>query len=120
MDALLRIDTASTFTQFRAAAKLLATPSQNLVYAGVDGTIGYQLPGAIPERGRGDGDTVSPGWDTDFDWKGLIPFDELPWRRTRRTGSWWRPTTRSSAGATASTSARRTRTGGAARRSSTH
>ena len=78
MDALLRIDTASTFTQFRAAAKLLATPSQNLVYAEVDGTIGYQLPGAIPERGRGDGDTVSPGWDTDFDWKGLIPFDELP------------------------------------------
>ena len=53
MDALLRIDTATTFTQFRAAAKLLATPSQNLVYADTDGTIGYQLPGAIPERGRG-------------------------------------------------------------------
>ncbi|HEY5783157.1 MAG TPA: penicillin acylase family protein [Microlunatus sp.] len=86
MDALLRIDTASSFTQFRAAAKLLAAPSQNLVYADTDGTIGYQLPGAIPERSRGDGDTVSPGWDTDFDWKGLIPFAELPWAENPEDG----------------------------------
>jgi penicillin amidase len=86
MDALLRIDTATTFTQFRAAAKLLATPSQNLVYADTEGTIGYQLPGAIPERGRGDGDTVSPGWDTDFDWKGLVPFAELPWAENPEDG----------------------------------
>ena len=86
MDALLRIDTATTFTQFRAAAKLLATPSQNLVYADNEGTIGYQLPGAIPERGRGDGDTVSPGWDTDFDWKGLVPFEELPWAENPEDG----------------------------------
>ncbi|HEU4546312.1 MAG TPA: penicillin acylase family protein [Microlunatus sp.] len=86
MDALLRIDTATTFTQFRAAAKLLAVPSQNLVYADTEGTIGYQLPGAIPERGRGDGDTVSPGWDTEFDWRGLIPFDELPWAENPEDG----------------------------------
>lgn len=79
MDALLRIDTAQTFEDFRAAAKLLAAPSQNLIYADTKGNIGYQLPGAIPERGKGDGDTVSPGWDPDFDWKGLIPFAELPW-----------------------------------------
>ena len=86
MDALLRIDTASTFTEFRAAEKLLATPSQNLVYAGTDGTIGYQLPGAVPERGRGDGDTVSPGWDTAFDWKGLVPFEQLPWVENPEAG----------------------------------
>ena len=86
MDALLRIDTAGDFTAFRAAAKLLAAPSQNLVYADTDGTIGYQLPGAIPRRGRGDGDTVSPGWDTDFDWKGLIPFDDLPYAENPEDG----------------------------------
>ena len=86
MDALLRIDTASTFTEFRAAAKLLAAPSQNLVYADTDGTIGYQLPGAIPDRGRGDGDTVSPGWDPEFDWQGLVPFEELPWAENPREG----------------------------------
>lgn len=79
MDALLRINVASDFAEFRSAAKLLAAPSQNLVYADTEGNIGYQLPGAIPVRGRGDGDTVSPGWDTDFDWSGLIPFEELPW-----------------------------------------
>ena len=86
MDALLRINTAGSFTEFRAAAKLLAAPSQNLVYADTEGNIGYQLPGAIPERGRGDGDTVSPGWDPDFDWKGLIPFDELPWAENPSDG----------------------------------
>lgn len=86
MDALLRIDVASDFTEFRSAAKLLATPSQNLVYADTDGTIGYQLPGAIPVRGRGDGDTVSPGWDPDFDWLGLIPFEELPWSENPSDG----------------------------------
>lgn len=86
MDALIRMNTASSFTEFRAAAKLLAAPSQNLVYADTDGTIGYQLPGAIPDRGRGDGDTVSPGWDPAFDWKGLIPFDQLPWAENPSDG----------------------------------
>ncbi|HEU5485565.1 MAG TPA: penicillin acylase family protein [Microlunatus sp.] len=86
MDALMRINTARDFTQFRAAAKLLGAPSQNLVYADTEGNIGYQLPGAIPDRGRGDGDTVSPGWDPDFDWKGLIPFDELPWTENPSAG----------------------------------
>jgi penicillin amidase len=86
MDALLRIDTASDFTQFRAAARLLGAPSQNVVYADTEGNIGYQLPGAIPRRGRGDGDTVSPGWDPNFDWKGLIPFEELPWTENPSEG----------------------------------
>ncbi|MDN5771946.1 MAG: penicillin acylase family protein, partial [Microlunatus sp.] len=86
MDALLRIDTAGTFAEFRAAAKLLAAPSQNLVYADTSGTIGYQLPGAIPERGRGDGKTVAPGWDPAFDWKGLVPFDQLPFMENPEAG----------------------------------
>lgn len=86
MDALLRLNVASNFTQFRAAAKLLGAPSQNLVYADIHGNIGYQLPGAIPERGRGDGDTVAPGWDPAYDWKGLIPFGELPWAENPADG----------------------------------
>lgn len=86
MDSLLRINVASDFTQFRAAAKLLGAPSQNLVYADIHGNIGYQLPGAIPERGRGDGDTVAPGWDPAYDWQGLIPFAELPWSENPADG----------------------------------
>ncbi len=79
MDALFRLNTASDFASFRAAAGLLAAPSQNLVYADVDGNIGYQLPGALPLRGRGDGTRPAPGWDIDYDWQGLIPFEKLPY-----------------------------------------
>jgi penicillin amidase len=79
MDALLAIDQAQDFTQFRKAAAMLSAPSQNLIYADVDGNIGYQLPGAIPLRGRGDGTVPSPGWDATYDWQGTIPFAELPY-----------------------------------------
>jgi penicillin G amidase len=79
MDALLAIDAASDFTQFRKAASLISAPSQNLVYADTKGNIGYQLPGGVPRRGKGDGRSPSPGWDKAYDWRGLIPFVELPW-----------------------------------------
>ena len=79
MDALFQLDTAKTFAEFRAGAKLLAAPSQNLVYADTAGNIGYQLPGAIPVRGDGDGVRPSPGWDRRYDWQGTIPFEQLPY-----------------------------------------
>ena len=79
MDALLSINQAQNFSQFREAAALLAAPSQNLVYADVAGNIGYQLPGMAPRRGSGDGRTPVPGWDQAYDWRGMIPFAELPY-----------------------------------------
>ncbi len=78
MDAVFRLNIASDFAQFRAAASLLSAPSQNVVYADVNGNIGYQLPGALPLRGRGDGIRPAPGWDIDYDWQGTIPFEKLP------------------------------------------
>ena len=79
MDAVLAINQAQNFAEFREAAALLAAPSQNLVYADVAGNIGYQLAGMAPRRGKGDGRTPSPGWDEAYDWRGMIPFAELPW-----------------------------------------
>ena len=79
LDSILGMNQASNFTEFREAAALLSAPSQNLVYADTAGNIGYQLPGAVPQRGRGDGRTPSPGWDARYDWEGLIPFAELPY-----------------------------------------
>jgi penicillin amidase len=79
MDAVLDLNRAQDFPQFRAAMALLSAPSQNLLYADVAGNIGYQLPGDIPVRGRGDGRLPSPGWDESYDWTGRIPFAELPY-----------------------------------------
>ncbi len=77
-EALFAIDKASDWSSFRAAAALFEVPSQNTVYADVDGNIGYQSPGRVPVRGNGDGRWPVPGWDPSYDWRGFIPFDELP------------------------------------------
>jgi penicillin amidase len=75
---LYRLDTAEDFAQFRAAASLWASPGQNMVYADVDGNIGYQCTGWYPVRRRGDGSVPVPGWTDAFEWDGFVPFDELP------------------------------------------
>jgi penicillin G amidase len=79
MDALLAIDQAQSFQEFRGAAAMLSAPSQNLIYADTSGNIGYQLAGAVPLRRKGNGTKPSPGWDPSYDWRGLIPFAKLPY-----------------------------------------
>jgi penicillin amidase len=76
--AVLLIDQASNWEEFRQALNYWSVPSQNFVYADTEGNIGYQMPGRIPIRASGDGSIPSPGWSGDYDWIGYIPFDELP------------------------------------------
>lgn len=76
--AVFALAKAQNWQDFRAAAKLFTVPSQNLVYADVEGNIGYQAPGTIPIRGKGDGRWPVPGWDPAYEWTGSIPFDALP------------------------------------------
>jgi penicillin G amidase len=78
-EAILALDQATDFRSFRNALRLFAAPSQNVVYADVDGHIGYQLPGLIPIRKAGDGSVPVPGWDGAHDWTGYVPFDALPY-----------------------------------------
>ena len=76
--AIFALDRAQNWDEFRAAAKQFTVPSQNLIYADKAGNIGYQAPGTIPIRGKGNGRWPVPGWDPDYEWKGSIPFEELP------------------------------------------
>jgi penicillin amidase len=76
--AIFALSTAQDFEDFRYAASLFDVPAQNLVYADVDGNIGYQAPGRLPIRGAGDGWMPQPGWDSAYDWTGFIPFEDLP------------------------------------------
>ncbi len=76
--AIFQLSTAQNFSEFRHAASLFDVPAQNLIYADVEGNIGYQAPGRLPIRGAGDGWLPQPGWDSAYDWQGFIPFDELP------------------------------------------
>jgi len=78
-DAIWGFDTAQNWDQFRTAARNFSVPAQNLVYADVDGNIGYQTPGNIPIRAGGDGRLPVPGWTDQYEWTGYIPFDQLPY-----------------------------------------
>lgn len=76
---VLDVAGAADFASFRRAAVALACPGQNVVYADVDGTIGYQCTGTYPVRRAGDHTAPVPGWTDEHAWDGWVPFDELPW-----------------------------------------
>ena len=79
-DAVFGFNRATTWQQFRAAARGLEVPSQNLVYADRAGNIGYQAPGRIPIRKSGNtGDYPARGWLPADDWTGeYVPYAALP------------------------------------------
>lgn len=79
-DAVLAMNRATGWDEFRAAAASFAVPAQNLVYADREGHIGYQAPGRIPIRKSGnDGRLPAKGWLPENDWTGdHVPFAGLP------------------------------------------
>ncbi len=81
-DAIFKVNTAANFAEFHAAFAGYGAPSQNFVYADVDGHIGYVLPGRIPIRAdpTDHGARVRSGSDGKHDWIGSIPFKDLPWQ----------------------------------------
>ncbi|EJN03895.1 penicillin acylase family protein [Phyllobacterium sp. YR531] len=71
----------ASVTDFQNGMGDYVTPMQSMVIADVDGNIGMIAPGRIPVRDPANqimGRTPSPGWDATYDWKGYIPYEELP------------------------------------------
>ena len=81
VDAGMKLMEAASWDDFVAAARDYQGPQQNMVYADVDGNIGFYAPARVPMRGfdnRLRGYMPQPGWRAEFDWQGWVPFDELP------------------------------------------
>jgi len=76
--SILLLNSAGNWEEFREALRLWPAPAQNFVYADVEGNIGYQMAGLVPLRAKGQGLVPSPGWTGEYEWKGFVPFDELP------------------------------------------
>jgi penicillin amidase len=72
------VDTAQNWEEFRKAFSQLDAPGQNVVYADVDGNIGYQATGRVPIRASGDGSLPVSGADDAHEWTSYIPFEKLP------------------------------------------
>jgi penicillin G amidase len=80
-EAGITMSEASDWQQFRAALQHFDAPAQNIVYADVDGNIGFQVAGRIPIRKPENpvkGVSPVPGWEARYDWDGTIPYDKLP------------------------------------------
>jgi penicillin amidase len=79
--AVFGIMAAKDWAQFKEALRSFHTPQQSIVYADVEGNIGFYAPGRIPLR-KEDNDAMGllpvPGWDPKYDWDGFVPFEELP------------------------------------------
>jgi penicillin amidase len=76
--AILAVNRAQRWTEFLAALGNWHAPMQNIVYADIDGNIGFVAPGLIPLRKAGKGWLPSPGWTGEYDWNGFAPFSSLP------------------------------------------
>ena len=78
ISAVQKMNRATNWEEFRDGLRDWDAPPQNVVYADVDGNIGYVMAGAIPIRAKGQALLPTPGWTGEYEWTGYIPFEELP------------------------------------------
>jgi penicillin amidase len=76
--ALWEMNHATDWNSFQRAFASFGAPEQNVIYADVDGHIGYLSLARVPTRVSGDGWLPSPGWSGEFDWTGWVPADSMP------------------------------------------
>jgi len=75
---LFEVNEAQNWEEFQKAFSQWDAPGQNVVYADVDGNIGYHATGKVPIRAAGDGSLPVSGADNAHEWTSYIPFDKLP------------------------------------------
>lgn len=85
LTALLGLNTAQSWEEFRGALRTYVAPTQNFVYADTHGNIGYYLPGRVPIRAKSS-PVPAEGWSADYEWTGWVPFEELPQAYNPPTG----------------------------------
>jgi penicillin amidase len=78
LEAVVGLNRATDYEGFRTALSKWDIAPQNMVYADVEGNIAYQSTGEIPMRAAGDGGWPVPGWTGEYEWTGVVPFEEMP------------------------------------------
>jgi penicillin G amidase len=71
------MDQARTWEEFRDACSYSRIPAENMVWADVTGTIGYQAVAIAPVRPNWSGLFPVPG-DGRYEWNGYLPIKALP------------------------------------------
>lgn len=76
--AIQMIIRSQNWDDFQEAVSYFEAGKQNVLYADVDGNIGYIMSGKVPVRAGGDGSIPVPGWNDNFRWTGFIPYEDVP------------------------------------------
>ena len=79
ISALSKLSLVKNWNEFSTIVREFSVPGQNIIYADTLGNIGWRAAALIPIRKDGGSLIPRPGWDSDYDWKGFIPFDEMPY-----------------------------------------
>lgn len=74
----LAVAQAKNWNEFLGAMERYKVPSENIVYADVDGNIGWQAAGMAPVRKGWSGILPVPGDTGDYEWGGFRRAAELP------------------------------------------
>jgi len=77
VEAALRLQRCGDWECFRAALRELRAPASTYLYADAN-AIGTQVAGDLPIRAIDTGLLPVSGSSRFYDWRGMIPFDELP------------------------------------------
>ncbi|RMF85233.1 MAG: penicillin acylase family protein [Nitrospinota bacterium] len=86
LNALLPMMRASSADAFEEALRPWVDPVNNIVYADVQGNIGYRTRGQVPIRPSLNAWLPVPGWSGEYEWQGVIPFAEMPAIRNPDSG----------------------------------
>ncbi len=85
-NSLYELLVATSADEAEEALREWTEPVNNFVYADVQGEFGYRFRGRIPQRSMDNAWCPVPGWTGEHEWKGHIPFDELPQARNPEAG----------------------------------
>ncbi len=78
VNSVVWLNEATDYEDFKKAVSLWDIAAQNVIYADIEGNIAFQSTGEIPIRARGDGRWPVPGWNSEYEWTGTVPTDEMP------------------------------------------
>ena len=77
MRGVYLLNRANNWEDFKNAISSFKSVSQNFAYADTKGNIGLYAGGGVPVR-KGNGYSIMNGETDEYDWKGVVPFEQLP------------------------------------------
>jgi len=77
-EAIYNLNKSKNWNDFNNALKDFSAPGQNVVYADINGNIGYVCAAKIPVRANNSPTFIFDGTKSESDWKGFVDYSSMP------------------------------------------